>query len=209
MHDAKTTLLFIGDSITDCGRGATEDGLGRGYVRDIAAIMAEQSPGAAVINRGISGNRIRDLVARWTPDAIALAPDVLTVYIGINDVWREFDQNDPLDQQAFARDYADILTQAKDALSARLILIEPYVLPTTPDRLAWRPQLDGVLATVRRMAAQFGAALVPLDSIFTDAATRTDMTSLTADGVHPTPEGHRMIADAWLTAYKSITGKGG
>src|SRR5579884_4100370 len=91
-------LVLIGDSITDCGRspageGANE-GIGRGYVAQIEALLHSVYPELSirVINKGTSGNTVRDLKARWETDVLDLKPDWLSIMIGINDVWRQFDR---------------------------------------------------------------------------------------------------------------------
>lgn len=195
------TLLFIGDSITDVGRSREDDSyLGNGYVNYLNAYLGMKYPdlNLTVLNRGISGNRAVDLRGRWQEDCIDLRPDWVTIFIGINDTWRAFDRDDPTSTEAYAADYRAILETTREKLDARLVLMEPFVLPTPPDRKAWRADLDPRIQVVRELALEFDALLVPLDGIFARASMHQGPAFWAADGVHPTAAGHALIARAWL-----------
>ncbi|HZC05929.1 MAG TPA: SGNH/GDSL hydrolase family protein [Ktedonobacterales bacterium] len=198
------TVLFQGDSITDADRARFYlDDLGRGYALMTAGWFGARYPerGVRFLNRGIGGDRVVDLLARWDDDCLALRPDVLSILVGINETWRAFDAGDPTPVEVFERDYRELLTRARDALPAtRLILMEPFSLPISPAREAWRADLDPKIQAVRRLARAFGALLVPLDGLFAQAAARREATFWAEDGVHPTPAGHALIARAWLSA---------
>ena len=186
-------LLFIGDSVTDCGRRDDEpDYLGDGYVRLIATAL----PDRRVINVGISGNRAIDLRDRWNIDVVQQHPDILTVYIGINDTWRRYDSNDPTSEAEFEANYRACLADVGGA--SRVILIEPFVLPVTEEQQRWHEDLDPKRAIVAKLAAEFTTDFVPLQALMDVAAERHGAAALAADGVHPTELGHRLIADAWL-----------
>jgi lysophospholipase L1-like esterase len=198
------TLLFIGDSITDCGRSRENpEQLGNGYVNMTAACLGTMLPEfrLRVLNLGISGNRVCDLKTRWTADCLAQQPDILSVFIGINDTWRRYDRNNPTPAEAFAADYRKILVAIrKKRPGCQIILIEPFVLPVPADRKAWREDLDPKIAAVRELALEFADAYVPLDGIFAAAAVRREPAFWAADGVHPSPAGHMLIAESWLAA---------
>ncbi|MBN1934484.1 MAG: GDSL family lipase, partial [Anaerolineae bacterium] len=130
-------VLFQGDSITDAGRSRENDvDLGRGYAALVAAWFGAAWPEkrARFVNRGISGNRAKDLAARWQPDCLALKPNLVSILIGINDTWRRYDRNDPTSAEAFEVSYRAILTQVRDQLGARLVICEPFLLPVPDDR---------------------------------------------------------------------------
>jgi acyl-CoA thioesterase I len=138
-------VLFQGDSITDAGRSRENDAmLGNGYASMLAAQIGARYPEKKIhfLNRGISGHRAADLEARWQKDCIDLKPDWVSIMIGINDTWRAFDRNDPTPTAAYAASYRRILEQVRDQLDARLILIEPFVLPHPDDRKRWRDDLN-------------------------------------------------------------------
>ena len=186
-------ILFIGDSVTDCGRRDDEpDFLGDGYVR----LIADRLSGRHVINAGISGNRAIDLRDRWHIDVVEQKPEILTVYIGINDTWRRYDENDPTSAATFEANYRACLADVGGA--STLILVEPFVLPVNEEQEHWHEDLDEKRAVVARLAAEFGAGFVPLQLLLSTQAEDHGATALAADGVHPTALGHRMIAEAWL-----------
>jgi len=199
-------VLFQGDSITDVGRSRVNDGeLGQGYAAMAAAWFSALYPEKRVrfMNRGISGNRVKDLRARWQRDCLDLKPTWVSVMIGVNDTWRRYDSHDPTSTEAYEHDYRTILTDVRDKLNARLIVVEPFLLPTPPDREAWRVDLDPKIAVARKLAREFGAVFVPLDSVFAEAATHREMAFWLSDGVHPTAAGHALIAQAWLRAISA------
>jgi lysophospholipase L1-like esterase len=209
MHIEKgATVLFQGDSITDAGRSRTDQtDLGRGYAIMAAAWFSALYPkhGVRFINRGISGNRAKDLQARWTADCIALEPTWVSVLIGINDTWRRYDSHDPTSTRAYEDTYRQILQQTREELEARLIICEPFLLPTPPDRLAWREDLDPKIQVARQLAREFDALFVPLDGLFAQAATKAAPDYWAPDGVHPTPAGHAFMAQAWLRTVGAIS----
>ncbi|HEX2034015.1 MAG TPA: SGNH/GDSL hydrolase family protein [Chloroflexota bacterium] len=133
IFSAHQKLLFIGDSITDCGRRTEPHApYGNGYVHLTRAFLLARYPQLAlqIVNRGISGNTVRDLARRWEEDVIEEQPDWLSVKIGINDVWRtmtrRFDEAVPLEE--YEATYRRLLTETKARTRARLILMEPYVI---------------------------------------------------------------------------------
>lgn len=196
---ATTRYVFYGDSITDAGRDrADESSLGDGYVSLLAARLRDGDDAATVRNLGISGNRARDLEARIAGELTPAKPDVLTVFVGINDTWRRYDSADPTDDADFERSYRAVL----DAVSAQVVLIEPFLLPVRDEQQTWLEDLAGKRAVVRRLADEYGAVLVPLHSQLTAlASTRPGgPADLAPDGVHPTPLGASAIADAWSDA---------
>jgi len=192
-------ILFQGDSITDCGRDRQDPhGLGGGYVSMVAANALAREPDIDVefLNRGISGNRVYDLEARWTEDCIALAPDIVSILIGINDTWRRYDSNLVSAVAEFEASLDRICARVASETEASLVLLEPFVLPVPADRVAWREDLDPKIQAVRRVARTYGAILVPLDGIFAAASCRRDPAFWAPDGVHPSPAGHALIAQA-------------
>lgn len=196
-------ILFQGDSVTDVDRRAEGgDGLGNGYPKLIAERLKEQNENTVVLNRGVSGNRTCDLINRWTRDCIDIKPDVLTILIGINDCWRKYDRNDETSLDAFVSNYTKLIDRSKSETDARIILMEPFVLPFPEDRKEWRVTLDPYIQAVRQFAVKYQTGLVTLDGIFSKAAIREGYTALAQDGVHPTPLGHRLIAEAWLEEYR-------
>lgn len=193
------TILFTGDSVTDCGRREDVDGLGDGYVRLVAA--SARTGGARILNTGISGNRVRDLRVRWQQDVLDHEPQVVSVLVGINDTWRRYDSGDPTGTAEFEADYRWLL-ESTVAPGRTIVLMEPFVLPVNTQQASWRTEdLEPKIAVVRALAAEFGAVLVPTDSTLIARAAVEVADTLADDGVHPTPRGHELIAELWLESY--------
>ena len=197
------TVLFQGDSITDCGRSRRDDGqLGEGYANMVAAwyTAAHSKRRVRFLNRGVSGSRMNDLQRRWQIDCIDLRPNVLSILIGINDVCRRYDCGDPTSCDAFEAGYRDLLSRVRDKLHGGLLLLEPFLVPTSPSQEIWHEDLDPKRAVVRELAEEFDATFVPLQQIFRDASGRSAPAFWATDGVHPSLPGHELIARAWLSA---------
>ena len=198
-----SVVLFQGDSITDCDRSReNSDDLGKGYAMLAAAWIGSLYPELNIrfVNRGVSGNRVKNLQDRWQADCLDLKPNWVSIMIGVNDTWRAFDGNDPTSTDAYRDAYDAILADVRDKLDARIVLIEPFVLPHPEDRKAWRADLNPRIDVVRELALQYNAILVPLDGIFAEACTRREPAYWAADGVHPSLAGHALIAQSWLQA---------
>lgn len=205
--EAGDVVLFQGDSITDCGRNREDHrSLGSGYPLLAAGLFGAAHPGKNVtfLNRGISGNRVKDLSERWDTDCLALEPSVLSVYIGINDTWRRYDADDPTSVESYEEEYRKLLDRAWAVSKPKLVLVEPFVLPHPADREAWREDLDPKIAAVRRIAREYNAAYVALDGLFAQASTKAPCEFWAEDGVHPSPAGHALIAKAWLEAVGAL-----
>lgn len=202
-HTAPFTLLFIGDSITDAGRREDPEGLGNGFVRLISERLAASAPGVRVLNRGIGGDRSRDLLARIDADCIAHAPDLVSVLVGINDTWRRFDSNDPTELERFAHDYRTMLTQIREQTDAQLVLCEPFLVPMDEAQQSFRIDLDPKIAVVRKLAADFDAILIRVDSLLQQHAAIVGQERVAPDGVHPNTYGHHVLADAWMRTAAS------
>jgi acyl-CoA thioesterase-1 len=201
--EKNSTILFQGDSITDAGRMADGDaGLGRGYAMIAASAMMSKyaTHNYKCINRGISGNRCVDLVGRWQEDCIDLNPDWVSIMIGINDTWRAFDSGDPTSIESYEESYRTILTRTRDEVGAKLILIDPFVLPYPDDRKEWRSDVDARIEVGHKLAEEYSAILIEMDAIMNQAAQERDPSYWTGDGVHPTPAGFGLMAQTWLDA---------
>jgi acyl-CoA thioesterase-1 len=195
--NTRPVIVFAGDSVTDCGRRTDPEGLGDGYVRHLAT--SPVLDGILVVNRGIAGDRSRDLRARWATDVLAARPAVVSIMIGINDTWRRFDSGDV----TTAADYESNLRAMLDPTIERgigVVMVEPFAVPTGVVQPAWRDDLDPKLDVARALAAEYRAALVPLDTSFRNEirAGASAADDLAGDGVHPAPLGHERIAALWL-----------
>ena len=199
-----TVVLFQGDSITDAGRDrAAADpnvarGLGSGYPLLVAsaALAAHPDRDLRFYNRGVSGNKVPDLAARWAADTVALAPDVLSILIGVNDFWHKLTGGYTGTVEDYEHQYAALLDDTGRALPrARVIVLEPFVLRCGAVDDRWFPEFDQRRAAAERVAQRAEATFVPLQRVFDDLARNSTPQYWAADGVHPTPAGHGVIAE--------------
>jgi lysophospholipase L1-like esterase len=198
-------VLFQGDSITDCGRDREDvTSLSEGYPGVVTKLYNTLFPenGVTFINKGISGNRVIDLLDRYETDFKAVKPDFLSILIGINDTWRRYDSNEPTTTEEYEEHYRTLLTRVeKDFPDCKIMIIEPFVLYSLPDRKAWREDLDPKIHVARALAKEFADYYLPLDGIFAKAeAEQYTCTQMAEDGVHPTAIGHSIIAEEYLKA---------
>lgn len=198
-------VLFQGDSLTDCGRDRGDiTSLSEGYPGMVAKMYNSLFPdnGVIFINKGISGNRIIDLLDRYDTDFKEINPDFISILIGINDTWRRYDSNDPTSTKQFEENYRKLLEKIKsDMPDCKIMIIEPYVLNSLPDRAAWREDLDPKIQVIRELGKEYADYYLPLDGIFAKAvATRYNCKQLAEDGVHPNSLGHSIIAEEYLKA---------
>jgi len=204
-------VLFQGDSITDAGRDrAAADpnaahALGSGYPLLVAsaALAAHPDRGLRFYNRGVSGNTVPDLAARWAADTVALAPDVLSILIGVNDFWHKLSGGYTGTVEDYEHQYAAVLDDTRRALPrTRLIVLEPFVLRCGAVDNRWFPEFDQRRAAAERVAQRAAATFVPLQRVFDDLGRKSTPQYWAADGVHPTPAGHAVIAERWRRAAK-------
>jgi lysophospholipase L1-like esterase len=201
-------LVFAGDSITDSDRRTDPLGLGGGYVGLAAGLLRERGEQHRVVNAGVSGDRVEHLLERWQRDVLDRRPDVLTVYIGVNDTLTTFSRGRPTPRDAFAARYAELLDRAAAAAVERLIVLEPFLVACTEEGAPWRDgtefaraDLDTKRPVVRDLAGRHGADLVPLQEIADAEVARRGPAVVAPDGVHPSAHGHLLIARHWLAAY--------
>ena len=209
-------LLFQGDSITDMKWGRNEKDrnhyLGHSYVFMLAGQLGVDLPHAKLdfYNRGMSGHKVSDLRKRWQKDAVNMKPDVLTILIGTNDVGMGIRHPDrAVTPAAFEADYRAILNASRQANPAlRLVLMDPFVLPTGPLKhpSAYKPRreaTDALRLVVAKLAKEYNAVHIPLQDIFDGAAQGTTPEHWMWDGIHPLPQGHALIAREWLKAVSA------
>jgi lysophospholipase L1-like esterase len=200
------TILFIGDSITDADRNARAyKPFGYGYVHFIANFLLAKYPTLHlnIINRGISGNTIRDLKTRWQRDCIDHKPDILSILIGVNDVWRQFASEAELPHAVFTdeyeKTYRQLLDEAKQNCSSRLVICEPFMFCDDLNNPMFI-QLRHYVDVVRKIAADFNAVLVPFQAAIDEQIDKVYPQKWSDDMVHPHIWAHEWLAQKWLTA---------
>lgn len=204
-----TKLVMIGDSITDCGRArpigeGRGDALGTGYVSLIDSLLRVVYPahGLRIVNVGIGGNTVRDLKARWQSDVLELQPGWLSIMIGINDVWRQFDSPQQTERHVGLDEYAATLDELVRTTRARLdglVLMTPYFLELHRND-PMRARMDQYGAVVERIAGQYDAVFVNTQQAFDRLLAHMHPMSVAWDRVHPNQTGHMVLAKAWLDA---------
>lgn len=209
---SKSRILFQGDSITDCSRrrDQPEDApdpavLGSGYACYAAASLLADFPEKQlrILNRGISGNRIVDLYARWKEETLNLQPNLLSILIGVNDTWHGFSRNAGVEVPRFERLYRLLLQETRAALpKVQLVICEPFVLPCGVVTSDWQADMKARRTVVRQLAREFKAVFVEFQRLFDQAIKHAPPAHWAYDGVHPTPAGHMLMAREWLKQTK-------
>lgn len=201
-------ILFQGDSVTDAGRDRSNPAdMGEGYPRYASAMIQDSFPDSEFefVNLGISGNRTEHLVSRLETDFIAIQPDIVSIMIGVNDVWHHyaFEGIETTDEY-FEENYRKILDAIKSRTSARILMIQPFLLETVdPSKQVLCEELARKQTIVKRLADEYADAYLPLDEIL-HTQTEEEPAYYAADGVHPTPDGACFIGEAYLGAIAPL-----
>ncbi|MCI8372838.1 MAG: SGNH/GDSL hydrolase family protein [Lachnospiraceae bacterium] len=217
MEQKETIILFTGDSITDGNRYKKKEQewdlnhqMGHSYAYIINGILGSRYPEKRFHfrNKGVSGNRIIDLYARLETDLLPIRPDILSILVGVND--GPIDKNDyfPTPKEKYERLYRQMLEEVYQELpECRLILMEPFVCKAGKLRKEyeiWRECVTGYAEVVQKLAGDFHAIFVPLQKEFDRRCQEIEPEYWSWDGVHPTENGHGLIAMEWLKAVNGI-----
>lgn len=206
-------ILFYGDSITDMGRNrdllGQAFGYGVGYVNSVASTLKFENPQKyEIVNRGISGNRVVDLYARIKVDLWNHEPDVVSILIGVNDVWHEIYGNNGVEIDRFEKVYRMLIEDTKEKLpKVKFILLEPFVLKgiATEEKYDEFCEVKKYAKVVEKLAKEYGCAFVALQDRFDEEAKKYGEVHYLYDGVHPDVAGGKLIAEEWLKVfYKEI-----
>ncbi|MBQ6707673.1 MAG: GDSL family lipase [Clostridia bacterium] len=202
----KIKLLFQGDSITDAGRDYENiHDLGRGYPKYASEILKERHPEIEFefIDLGISGNQTKDLVERIEKDFIDIQPDIVSILIGINDVWHYASDRQWLDNVLFEERYRIILNSIKNRTNAKLMMIEPFLIPIN-DKNFFREDLNFKIDIIRKLAREYADVYLPTDGLLHSAFIGDDPLTYAADGVHPTAKGAEFIGKLYADYIEAL-----
>jgi lysophospholipase L1-like esterase len=200
-------ILFQGDSITDAGRDKKnqvpnqQKAFGRGYAWMAASNLLVGQPelGLTIHNRGISGNKVHQLADRWERDCLELKPDILSILIGVNDIWHGLNGKYKGTVETYEKDFLALMERTNKALpNTKFVICEPFVLKCGAVNDKWFPEFDKYRASARKVADQNGAVFVPFQSMFDQAVKYAPPTHWAGDGVHPSPHGASLMAHFWL-----------
>lgn len=203
-------ILFQGDSITDGNRGRSSDPNhihGHGYQYILAAELSADNlqKNVEFINKGISGNRISDLYGRWKDDCLNLKPTVLSILIGINDLWAMYDGGRGSEPERFEKIYHYLLDEVLEQNPETLIVImEPFYGESKEKEFNeyFKAHISAIAEKAKKVATDYNAVFVPLQDLFDSYRDKTDIYKLLWDGVHPTTTGHELIARRWKECVK-------
>jgi lysophospholipase L1-like esterase len=207
IFQAGNRILFQGDSITDGGRGRNNDQnhiLGHSYAFLVAAKYGAAYPERKLefLNRGISGNKVPDLLNRWQTNTISLQPTVVSILIGVNDIWHPLNANQEVSVAKYEESYDQLIAQTVAALpNAKIILLEPFITPgraTSPKWEIWQGHVKDFQAVVAKLGAKYKTPVVKLQRVFDEASKSAPAEYWVFDGVHPTYAGNQLIADEWV-----------
>jgi len=207
-------ILFQGDSITDAGRNREakdpniQSALGGGYAFLTAADLLNTFPSKnlKIYNKGISGNKVYQLADRWQSDCLDFKPAVLSILIGVNDYWHKHNGNYDGTAEIYERDLRTLLKRTNEALpDTKIVICEPFaVLGCKAVDGTWFPEFDLYRVAARKLAGEFNTIFIPYHDIFVKASKVAPPTYWTADGVHPTVAGAKLMSEAWM---KYVFGK--
>lgn len=202
----KIRVLFQGDSITDAGRNRLSRHSLAGYAAKTAALLEKMSPGKyEFFNRGVSGNRSKDLLRRYKRHFVRIHPDVVTVMIGINDVWRKYDRNDPTSPDQYEQNLIALFTGIKKDIGAKIIVLSPYLTSGTTGKWnVMRGDVDVFIEKSRLVAEKYADAFIQTDEPMNAANSLFPPEQISTDGVHPQEKGQEVLADLLADAIDSL-----
>lgn len=201
------TIVFIGDSITDANRILPAyKPFGAGYVHFTAYyLLAKYSRlNLNIVNTGINGDTVENLKQRWEKDCLSYSPDILSVAIGINDLWRQYQTNlgnKTVLPEEYESIYTELLEQIKQQCNSRIILMEPFMFCDDSENIIHKG-LDAYIDIIGRLAEKFDAILVPLKSQVDEVVKTVPAERWSDDMVHPYIWTHAWISQRWLEATK-------
>lgn len=205
------TILFQGDSITDSQRIKDDLGdMGKGYARFVNADLGFEFPNEyKFINKGVSGNTVVGVYSRIKKDILNIKPDYMSILIGVNDVWHEVKFQDGVDNEKYEKIYTMLIEEILEELpDLKIMIMEPYVLKGTATEENWdyfEKEVALRAESAKRIAEKFNLKFVKLQDKFDEMTLKTNNPAYWAyDGVHPSIEGHRLIANEWKKAFAQI-----
>lgn len=200
------TLLFLGDSITDCGHSFDPENLGNGYVRMIAENFSAQKKDVKILNKGIDGFTVPAINRLWKQRCLNIRPDFITLLVGINDlaVLQNTGINFNEGLKIFEENYRTLLEDIRLMTDCPLLLMEPYIFPYPAEFSSWEPGLRKICKIIEKLAASCHADFLPLWKSLNTAALEQEYSNITTDGIHLTKKGHQILAKSWQLYYQSV-----
>ncbi|MGN0335775.1 MAG: SGNH/GDSL hydrolase family protein [Lachnospiraceae bacterium] len=192
-------FLFLGDSITDCFHSFDKDNLGRGYVRMIAEDLGHFNGHVLVRNMGTDGFTVPAVRRLWQRSCLSMQPDFLTILIGVNDL-SLIENGFTVSETALKKlrqDYEALIEDIRATTDCPILFMEPFIFPHPAEYALWMPDLRKISSIIQETVKAHDLAFLPLWDRLLQAADADGYDAVTTDGIHLTPVGHRIIADAW------------
>jgi|LAHS01.1.fsa_nt_gb acyl-CoA thioesterase-1 len=216
--NAMKKLLFLGDSLTDCYHNFDSDSLGEGYVRMIAESLHYGQGEVSVTNKGIDGFTLPLLLRLWKNECTKMQPDAISILIGVNDAGVIM-ENEPsaslpgsAGRNAFSASLDDfrigfraLIEEIRKTCSCPVFVLEPFIFSRPAEYAAWRPLLASISAIEQDESDRFRLRFLPLQEKLDTAVSALGFDEITLDGIHLTTEGHRILADTFLRAWRELT----
>ncbi len=204
-------ILFQGDSITDVGRSRDNDiDIGAGYPLLVKASLGLEAPGKyEFINRGVGGSRVVDTYSRIKKDIINIKPDIMSILIGVNDVWHEFSESpNGVDAEKYYKIYDMLIEEVKSALpDIKIMIMEPFVLKAYATEEKWEcfnAEVRKRAEMAKKISEKYNLPYIKLQNGFDELSENIETSYWLRDGVHPTAMGHEYIKNEWLKAFKTL-----
>ncbi len=206
-------ILFFGDSLTDMYRNFDTSvdmatSYGTGFVFDVAGQLMYERPGYyKIVNRGQGGSKVTDLFDRYEEQVIQEKPDILTILIGVNDVWHELITHSGTPIDVFEKTYFELVNNIKEKLpKTKIIIMEPFFLYGDATKDIWEPfqEVLKYAAISKKVAEETDCIYIPLQQAFTDLAKNGGSTQILFDGLHTNPGGAHLIATKWLEVFRKL-----
>lgn len=200
------TILFLGDSITDCNHYFEPDNLGYGYVRMISDKINAPDKNYQVLNKGNDGFTVPAVRRLWKRSCFSLKPDLITLLIGINDLG--VIKNTGITPSAalaeFHEQYQSLIDEIRLITDCPILLMEPFIFPHPAEYAAWEPELHQMNQIIRKLAKDNELVFLPLWEHLSAAAKAEGFSQITTDGIHLTSIGHALLADCWFNCVHHL-----
>ena len=200
------SYLFLGDSITDCNHSFDPENLGYGYVRMIHEALQASGQPYQVINKGNDGFTVSSVRRLWNQFCKDLSPDFITILVGINDLSVILENQLTLSAALsdFQDRYTALLQEIRKTTDCPIVLMEPFIFPYPAVFATWEAPLRAMGERIQTIANMHGADFLPLSDLLLEAGQAERYSAITTDGIHLTKEGHRLVANQWLTHLQTL-----
>lgn len=196
-----STILFQGDSVTDCGRSRDDDSyLGTSYVKDINEALKKYN--IKVINRSVGGAKVNDLLARFDKDFKECHPDYIFILIGVNDTWHDFPNQKKT--SVFKEQYKELLQRIKEEINVPVIIMEPFILGYKEKYIIMRDDLHEKVIEIKNLAKKYNCDYIAFEDSFMKIITKENEEEYSNEGIHPKEKGYEFMTKVILNNIEII-----